>query len=107
MGLLVPACLPILCRLWERARRWDRCLCFPPSDWAGWQGVAYAVRRQLYQETVGHGGGELIWGREKRSLAQMDHWNLTPIKSTGCKREPDDKDSLAGNIIRMLNKCHS
>lgn len=85
LGLLVPVCLPILCRLWERGRRWDRCLCSLPSDWAGWQGVAYAARRQLYQETAGHGGGELIWGGERRSLAQMDHWNLTPIKSTGCK----------------------
>ncbi len=93
LGLLVPVCLPILCRLWERARRWDRCLYSPPSDWASWQGVAYAVQRQLYQETAGHGGGELIWRRERRSLAQMDPWNLTPYESTVCKEKPDDSDS--------------
>lgn len=78
LGLLVPVCLPILCRLWERARRWDRCLCSPPSDWAGWQGVAYAVRRQLYQETAGHGGGELMRGKWK-PLAQFYNWNRTQI----------------------------
>lgn len=59
LGLLAPVCLPILCRLWEQVRRWDRCLCSLPSDWAGWLGVAYAVRRQLYRETAGHGGEEL------------------------------------------------
>lgn len=60
LGLQVPVCLPILCRLWEQARRWGRCLCFLPSDWAGWLGGACAAQRQLYQETGGHGGGGLI-----------------------------------------------
>lgn len=59
LGLLILACLPILCRLWERARRWGRCLCSPPSNWAGWLGGACAVQRQLYQETASHDEGQL------------------------------------------------
>lgn len=108
LGLLVPVCLPILCRLWEQARRWDRCLCSPPSDWAGWQGVAYAALRQLYQETAGHGGEELIWGRETGSLARRDHWNLTPMKSIEWKEKPLMAKMLYAAYIeytiQMLNK---
>lgn len=66
LGLLVPACLPILCRLWERARRWGRCLCSPPSNWAGWQGGACAAQRTLYQETASHDVGQLMAPRQNR-----------------------------------------
>lgn len=84
LGLLAPVCLPILCRLWEQVRRWDRCLCSLPSDWAGWLGVAYAVRRQLYRETAGHGGEELE-EREGTEQSNPDKYQGNAIKSTNRK----------------------
>lgn len=86
LGLLVPACLPILCRLWERARRWGRCLCSPPSNWAGWQGGACAAQRTLYQETASHDVGQLMAPRQNRQQERDRERERETVLETARKR---------------------